>query len=99
MILEMKPLSLAEVKEIIKDSEENKDLKDYLKKFGKLNEEKAKKLEEELKALNNMKLKDEFIVKIIDFLPRDAEDLNKIFIEVSLDNKETNEVLDILKKY
>lgn len=99
MILEMRPLSLAEVEEYAGDLEEKKDLKDYLKKFKKLNKDKSASLKEELKKLDNMKLKDESIVKIVDFLPNDSESLNKIFTEVSLDEKETEQVLEIINKY
>ena len=99
MILNMKHLNLAEVKEIVKDIDEKKDVKDYLKKFGKLSKEKAEKLNEELRTLGNAKIKEEYLVKIIDFLPRDAEELNKIFHDISLDEKEMNEILEIIKKY
>ena len=99
MILQMKPLHLAEVSELSGELEENKDLKDYLKKFKNLSKEKADTLREELRALDNLKLKEEFVVKIIDFLPRDAESLNKIFIEVSLDEKEIQQILEIVGKY
>ena len=71
----------------------------YLKKFGKLSEADAKKLSEEIKGLGNLKMKEEYLVKIVDFLPKDAEDLNKIFHDISLDEKEINEILEIVKKY
>lgn len=99
MILNMKHLNLAEVKEIVKDIDEKKDVKDYLKKFGKLSKEKAEKLAEELRTLGNAKIKEEYLVKIVDFLPKDAEELNKIFHDISLDEKEINEILEIIKKY
>ena len=99
MILEMKPLHLAEVVELAGELEENKNLRDYLKKFKKLSKEKANALCEELRALDNLKLKEDLIVKIVDFLPKDAEGLNKIFIEVSLDEKEIQQVLEIVNKY
>ncbi len=99
MILDLKPLTLVQVQEFTKDLDEKPELKGYLKKFVKLKAKNAEALFGELKDLKNHKLKDEFVVKIIDVLPRDAEALNKIFIEVSLDEKETNEVLEIVKKY
>jgi len=46
-----------------------------------------------------IKLKADHIVKVIDFLPEDASDVNKIFSDVSLDENETNKILDIVKKY
>ena len=99
MILEMTPLSLAEAKDLVVDLDEKKDLKDYFKKFGKLNNEKSENLSKEIENLGNLKIKKENIVKIIDFLPKDAEDLNKIFNEVTLDEKETKEILEIVGKY
>ena len=95
----MKPLSLAEVKELAGNLDEKKELRDYFKKFGKLNKKDTVKLVEELKSLGNLKLKEEFIVKIVDFLPKNSEDLNKIFTDVSLDEKETDEILNIVKNY
>ena len=56
----------------------------YIKKFGNLSKDKADKLKKDLLDLNSIKLNAEHIVKIIDFLPKDEEDLNKILNEVSL---------------
>ena len=99
MIIEMKPLNLSEVKELVKDLEEKKEIKDYLKKFGKLSKEKAAKLSKDLKSIDNIKINSGHISKIVDFLPRDSEDLSKIFNDVSLDEKEINEILDIVREY
>jgi len=98
-ILNKTPLNLTEVKEYIKDIEENKVLQSYLKKFSKLKKDNAKALAEEIKALNNLKIKNENIVKIIDFLPKDQEDINKIFTDVSLSEEEANAIIEIVKKY
>ena len=95
----MKPLALCEVKEIVEQLEEKKELKDYLKKFGNLSNEVSVKLMDELEKLDNMKIKKEHIVKIVDFFPKTSEDLNKIFSDVSLDEKEVNEVLEIIGRY
>jgi DNA-directed RNA polymerase subunit F len=99
MILDMKPLNLAEVKMLVETTDENKDLLKYLKKYGKLDKPKADSLTNELIGLNNMKLKNDIIVKIVDFLPKDNESLNKIFTEIGLDDKEAQEILEIVKKY
>ena len=95
----MKPLSLGEVKEIVKSAKDSKDIQDYLKKFSKLTKEKGSQLSDELKGLKNVKMKGEYIVKIIDFLPKDSEDLNKIFSDISLDKEEIDKILEIVKKY
>jgi len=99
MILSKKPLNLAEVKALAANVAENKPIVNYLKSFSKLNKEKASKLTEEITSLNNPKLKDEHIVKIVDFLPQDLGDMNKILIDVGLTDAESNAILDIVKKY
>jgi len=99
MILSKKPMMLAEVKEYVKSEEENKVLHDYLKAYQKLTLDKAKELFSKIEDLKNPKVKVEHIIKIVDFLPSDAEDLNKIFIDVSLNEEETNAILGIVKNY
>ena len=39
------------------------------------------------------------MVKIVDLLPEDSIDINKIFTDVSLDENETNKILEVVKKY
>ncbi len=99
MILSKKALNLAEVNEYTKNQENNPVLADYLKAYGKLSLKEASELSEELTALNNMKMKEEHVVKIVDFLPKDSEDLSKIFNDVTLNEEETNSILAIVKKY
>jgi len=98
-ILNKTPLTIAEAKSYLKESEEKKPVDAYFKEFASLNLDKAKKLSEDIKALNNPKLKEEDIVKIVDFLPQDSEDLNKICLEVSLSEEEINKILELVKKY
>ena len=98
MIINKRPLTLAEVKSYV-DADENKQMADYLKKFSKLSEDKARALVDEIRSLNNPKIKDGDMVKITDFLPEDLESVNKIFTEVSLTEEEANAILEIVKKY
>lgn len=98
-ILNKTPLCLAEVKEHIKNLEEKKTMEAYIKRFGNLTKDKADKLKEELIALNNPKINAEYTVKIIDFLPKDAEDLNKIMVDANLSEEESKSILDVVKKY
>ncbi len=101
MILDRKPLDLNEVQEILKDIPENEkkiQIEIYLKKFLKTKPEKAKKIKEELEKLDLLKIKNEHITKIVDLMPEDASDLNKIFIDISLTEDETNKILDVVKK-
>jgi len=99
MILEKQPLTLAEVKEIVGKAEEKQELKAYLKKFTKLKVDKAIELKKEIEGLGNIKIKDESVVKIVDFLPADKEEIAKIFNDVGLDEAEANAILEIVKKY
>ena len=90
---------LAEVKEIVDKLEESEEIKLYLKKFTKLSKKDALKLKEELTALGNVKIREEHIIKLVDILPKDAEDVNKIFSDTGLTEEETNAILEITKKY
>ena len=99
MIITKKPVTLVEVKEIVKDMEDRQPIQDYLKTFTLLSKDKAEKLKDELLSLNSLRIKEEDIVKLIDFVPKDKEDVNKIFIDTSLGDEEINAILEITKKY
>lgn len=91
------PLSFVEVKDLLGDLKvENKELDGFLKKFIKVKS--ADDLKKELNSLGLIKLKQEHIIKIIDIMPEEASELNKIFIDVTLDENETNKILEIIKK-
>lgn len=99
MIHEKQALTLVEVKEIVDKLEERQEMKEYLKKFTKLSKDKANKLKEEITSLENLKIKEEHIIKLIDIVPKDSEDVNKIFSDTGLTEEETNAILEITKKY
>jgi len=99
MIKSIKPLSLAEANELVGTGEDKKDIKNYMKKFNQIKADKAKKLREEIENLKNIKIKANHIVKIIDMLPKDEEDVNKIFTDINLDENETNKIIEIVKNY
>lgn len=99
MIYDRIPLNLNEVQEILEnvpDSDRKEEVKVYLKKF--LKSKQAENLKKDLEDMDLLKLKREHIIKIIDLMPEDASDLNKIFIDVSLNEEETNKVLELVKK-
>ncbi len=98
-ILEKKPIPLSEIKSYVKDFEEKKPLQDYLKKFAKLDKKKAEAIINEITALNNPKIKEENKVKIADFLPKNKEEANKLFTDVSLSEEEANAIVEIVSKY
>jgi len=94
-IKDMKALSMAEASKHI----ENEDLVAFIKKFSKIEPKDAEKLRGEIENLKSIKIKEEDIAKIIDILPEDAQDVAKIFTDVSLDEKETSQIIEIVKKY
>jgi DNA-directed RNA polymerase subunit F len=100
MILDRIPLNMNEVEEILKDipdSDKKQEMELFLKKFLKAKPAQAKKIKEGLEELDSIKVKREHMVKIVDMLPGDASDLNKIFIDVSLNEDEANKILEIVK--
>ena len=98
-ILNKTPATLTETQEIVSKLEGKGELKNYLKKFTELKKDKALALKKDIENLNNHKIKEENIVKIVDFLPKDAEDVNKIFTDVSLNEEEINAITQIVKGY
>ena len=107
MINETNPLSLAEAKEIVENTEDMEDseeeykeeAKKYLKKFSSMDAEKAKEMRKELEELEIFRLKEQYIAKVIDILPEDASDINKISPDLNLDEEDTNKILKVVEKY
>ena len=97
MIKNNELVSIAEIDEYLKNKDKEDKIIGFVKKFAKLDVKKAKELRKKLEAINMIKMKQEYIVKIIDFLPEDAEELNKIFQNVSLDEDETKKILETIK--
>jgi DNA-directed RNA polymerase subunit F len=101
MIKDRQPLDMNQTSEIlgsVKETDKIKDTKAFIKKFNKTAPDKAKKIKEALEGLDLLKLKTADIVKIVDLLPENAAELNKIFVEVTLDADETNKILDAIKQ-
>lgn len=98
-ILSMRPVHLAEVQELAGDLESRPELRDYLKQFSKVSKKHSDELADKLRSMNNAKIREDSIVKVVDLLPRDSEALVKIFSDVSLDEKEINEILELVKEY
>ncbi len=100
MIKNNEPLNMAEVIEYLKKNEESKaEIVGFIKKFSKIKIKEAKELKQEIESLGIIKIKPDYAVKIADILPENAEDLNKIFIDVSLDEDETKKILETVKKF
>jgi DNA-directed RNA polymerase subunit F len=100
MIKNTTPLSMPEAEEYLGDKKENEiELGKFIKRFVKLDVSDAKKMRKKLEDLGMIKMKEEQIVKIIDFMPEDSEGLNKIFTDVSLDEDETKKILDTISEF
>ena len=100
MIIQRKPLSMAEALGYVGDEKDSEaDVKKLIKKFVKLNPEEAIKLREKLSSLGLLKLKQEYISKVIDTMPENHENLNKIFTDVVLDEDESKNILDAIREF
>jgi len=99
VVKEENPITMAEVVALVGDSDKAKAIKIFIKDFNKMKIGKAKEMRSELEGLDLMKLKNEHIVKIVDFMPSDASELNKVLVEVSLDAEEVNKILEVVGRY
>jgi DNA-directed RNA polymerase subunit F len=96
MIRENNPLSMAESLEYVK---ENTEVVGFIKKFSNLSAKEAKEIRKEIESLNLLKIKLEHVSKIIDLIPEDKEDLNKIFIDIGLDENEIEKIINTIKEF
>jgi DNA-directed RNA polymerase subunit F len=100
MIRERRPLNMGEVQEYLgNDREIETELKGFIKKFIKFNVKEAKDFSEDLRKMGIMRVNEENASKIIDLLPEDDEDINKIFTDVGLDEDEKKKILETVKKH
>lgn len=100
MIRKSEPLSMPETLEFLdKKNEKDAEVIGFVNKFTKLNEKEGKEMKKKLSDLDLMKIKEEHIVKIIDLMPENSEDLSKIVMGVSLDEDETKKILEIVKEF
>ena len=100
MIKNITPLSMAESLEYIeKDKKSEKPVADFIKKFTTISPKEAKELRKKLEDLKMVKMDDLSISKVIDILPTKAEEVNKIFIDIGLDENETKKILDTISEY
>lgn len=103
------PVSLPEIKEKLHDVEaRDKEIsfrankvKDYLNKLVKLDKKTSLELKQKLISLDIPRLKDRQIIKIIDILPEDLEELKAVFTgEVTTITQENMEkIVDAVKPY
>ncbi|MDE1848543.1 MAG: hypothetical protein KGH55_00740 [Nanoarchaeota archaeon] len=99
MISNRESLSMAESKAFIESNENAVELTKFIKKFSGIDLKKARELRLKISELNLMKVKSDQISKIIDLLPETTEDLNKIFVDISLDEDESHKILNTVKEF
>jgi DNA-directed RNA polymerase subunit F len=90
---------MPEAMDHIKKSKNTADLIKFVKEFTKMNPKDAAELRKKLDDLDLMKLNSDQKAKIIELAPEDKEDLNKIFVDVKLDEDETNKILETIKEF
>jgi DNA-directed RNA polymerase subunit F len=99
MIKNNEPISMIESLEYLKEAkEEGKEIVAFIKKFNKLSQKDGKEMREKLRKVDVIRLDEKSISKIIDTLPDNGEDLNKIFVGMSLDEEEIKKVLDVVRE-
>ncbi len=100
MIKNSEPLSMAEATEYIdKSDEKGKEVLAFIKKFTKIKPAESKKLRENLQKLDLIKLNENSIAKLIDFLPENSEEVNKIISDANLNEDEIKKILEIIKEF
>jgi DNA-directed RNA polymerase subunit F len=107
--VEQKSLSLSEVKEILQEAEKRDNqlnflstkTKEYLETFVPLSANKREELAKKLNELGVTRLKDEITAKIVDFLPRNANDLKNIVqaYNLTLSKKDQDSIIEVVSKF
>ena len=105
-ILETRPVTMAEAKDIMLDKEKDKEhgyeqklAAEHLKKFTKLKAGEAKKFVEDISSV--LRMGPDTLVQIVNLMPKNADELRLIFAreKFSLKEDEVQKILDIVKKY
>ena len=104
-----KPISLAELKSRLQDIEtRDKELnfrgnkvKDYLNKVVKLNLDKSIELKQNLEKLDIPRIKDRQLIKIIDILPEDIEEVRALFSgeTTTITQESMEKIVETVKPY
>ena len=99
MIKGNEALSMQEAGKYVKEGEKNAELVNFIKDFSKVKPKDAEDLKKEILGMDMMKLKKENIVKIVEVMPENQEELNKVLTNVSLSEDEAAKVLDSVKRF
>ena len=109
IFVEEEPISLSEVKGIVEDiikrdtelNYRSNKAKDYLDHFVVLSASKKKDLQKKLEELDLTRLKKEHIIKFIDFLPKDIEELKSVLLAypLSLPKKDQDAIVKVVREF
>ena len=77
---------------------EDKTLK-YLKEIPLIDTKDAEELLESLKSLDYPELSPNVLIKIVEFLPEDIDDLRVILYGLSLDKEKANKIIELVRRY
>jgi DNA-directed RNA polymerase subunit F len=82
-------------------TEEQKLAVDHIKRAKILSEDKAKKMREELIGLNMRKLKEKYIIQIVDLMPTSAEELKIILAssKINFKKKDLDNIMKVVEKH
>ncbi len=107
--VEEQPISLTDVKGIVddivkRDAELNyrsNKAKEYLENFAVLSAAKKKELQKKLEDLGLTRLKKEHIIKFVDFLPKNTEELKSVLLAypLSLSKKDQEAIVKVVKEF
>ncbi len=97
MIKNTKALSMAEATSHL--GCDHDELNAFIKNFTSIDPKKAIELRKKLIELDLIQLNEKHISKIIDTLPKDKVALNEILMNVTVDENESNNILQTIKEY
>jgi len=108
-LIEEHPISMVQLKEELETiKKRDKELgitatktEEYIDQFVSLSLKQAQELESKLRALKISRLKDEFIIKIIDVLPATVDDLKTLLqgYVVSINQEDMNKVIGVVSEF
>lgn len=108
-LIQERPITLAELgDDLTKLEKEEKELnfrsnkaKAYIKAFIKTTKKQSEELNKKIQELSIPRLKERQIVKIIDLLPKDLDDLKMIFVgeTTTVSDENMKKILDVVKEY
>jgi len=105
-IIDNRPVTMAEAKDIVLERENDKELSyeqklasEHLKKFTKLKASEAKKFVGDISEV--LRMSSETLVQIVNLIPKTPDELRLIFAreKFSLKEEEVQKILEIVKKY